>query len=321
MVRTITALGIVLILFGAAAMLGPTFGFSTIAGDRDVSVGTADTSSGFLAIDETNEVPDNDNDAVVVEITNNAPEFFDSLDTDVSIDTPNLVISDGFDEELGQGDSTGLELTCSGDGGGTATIQISSSATGQSLSIEGVNFSRTFTYDCSGGDVTADAGGPYGVHAGDAVQLDGTGSTTQRGNIQSYNWEIIEGDGSLTGSDTAEPTYTAPAEIDGETDVTVSLTVTTNQGESSTDTSTITIREEDGLIASFTADRKGNSNNVDLDASPYRGDITEYAWDIGNDGEIDSRGMETGVSVERGEEVKLIVSNDSESDSIVRVVD
>ena len=317
--RTLTVVAVGLILLGVGALVGPTFGFSTIAGERGTTVETAESSNALLSIEETGETPDDQNDAVVVEITNNASQNFESLEVEATIDDEALEISDEFDADLNQGDTTGLELTCSGNGDGVATIQIDSDAYGSTLTIEGVSFSHTFAYSCGDGGVTADAGGPYSVYEGSTVQLDGTGSNTQTGNLD-YSWQIIQGEGSLEDDNTARPTYTAPDEIDSGTDVIVALTVTNNQGESSTDTATITIRNDGELIADFTAERSGQSDNVDLDASSSSGEIMEYEWDIGNNGEIDSNEIDFKGTVEQGEEVKLTVSNDSESDSIVKVV-
>jgi cell division septation protein DedD len=66
--------------------------------------------------------------------------------------------------------------------------------------------------------------------------------------------------------------------------------------------------------ADFTADRKGQSSNVDLDGSPSSdsdGAILTYRWDVGNDGSIDYR-TETVSSAEvpQGALVRLIVTDD-----------
>ncbi|SIR98079.1 FapA family protein [Natronorubrum thiooxidans] len=52
MIRSLTVIALALILVGAMAMAGPTFGFATIAAERGVSVGTADDSSAYLGLED-----------------------------------------------------------------------------------------------------------------------------------------------------------------------------------------------------------------------------------------------------------------------------
>jgi len=113
------------------AMAGPTFGFSSLAADRGTSVTVADDqSTALLGVRETGQTPNNQNNAVVLELVNNANEDFETLNTDVSLSDPRnaLEISDGFQTSLGQGETTGLELTCTGGGSGTAVINTAASA-------------------------------------------------------------------------------------------------------------------------------------------------------------------------------------------------
>lgn len=319
-------------------MAGPIFGFSTLAADRGVNVGTAATESALLAIESTGETPDNQNDAVVVNITNNANERFDPLDAQADIveDTDNaLAISSTFDSALDPGATTGLELTCSGGANNAeATVEVTADATGSSLEIIGVTYTHTFTYSCtgSGGGPTADAGGPYTTYEGETVQLDGTASTTSTGNIQGYTWELLSGDGTLENANSAEPTYVAPNALSENTSVTVELAVTDNQGNTDTDEATITVYEESyrSLTADFTYTRSGsengNSKKVDLDGSPSiapDGTINTYEWDVGNDGTIDYTGETvSNADVPSGTEVTLTVTTESgDSDSVTIQVD
>ena len=146
-------LGLVIVVVGAIVLAGPVFGFSTIAADRGVSVTTSDDSTALVGINATGETPDNQNDAVVVEITNNADEEYSSLETNVSIEDTNgaLAISSGFATTLSAGETTGLELTCDGGGDGTATVSVNADAFGSTLQVQGVSYSTTFSYSCTGG--------------------------------------------------------------------------------------------------------------------------------------------------------------------------
>jgi len=130
-----------------------------------------------------------------------------------------------------------------------------------------------------GGSVTADAGGPYTVNESETITLDGTGSTTSKGNIDSYSWTITGGNGSLSGANTANPDYQAPSNVDSDTTVTVELTVSNNQGGSDTDTATITINDTGAAdvpsVDSLTVTKTGNQNRnftIDADVSDPAGD-------------------------------------------------
>ncbi|UWG48571.1 Cell surface protein [Halanaeroarchaeum sp. HSR-CO] len=90
----------------------------------------------------------------------------------------------------------------------------------------------------------ANAGGPYTVEKKGEISLDGAGSEDPDGSIETYAWEIVtEGGnvGSLSGADTATPTYSAPNGNvpDG---VTVRLIVTDNDGATDTETESITVQ-------------------------------------------------------------------------------
>jgi hypothetical protein len=127
---------------------------------------------------------------------------------------------------------------------------------------------------------TADAGGPYAVDEGDSVTLDGTGSTGGQWKLSSYTWQIVGGGpGSLTNANTATPTYHAPSDVNGNTDVTVELTVTDKKGNSDTDTATVTVRDVGSADApsvdSLTVTKTGKKNrkfSVDADVSDPTGD-------------------------------------------------
>jgi hypothetical protein len=85
----------------------------------------------------------------------------------------------------------------------------------------------------------ANAGSDQFVNAGASVSLTGTGSYDPDGTITSYAWVQTAGTSvSLSGADTTQPTFTAPAV--SET-LTFQLTVTDNYGKTGTDTVNIII--------------------------------------------------------------------------------
>jgi len=80
MVRTITALGVGLVLLGAVLLAGPTFGFSTIAGDRGVNVQSAQDSDALVELDIEDEVSSNSDNELLFTVNN-------TFDTDLTVDT------------------------------------------------------------------------------------------------------------------------------------------------------------------------------------------------------------------------------------------
>ena len=94
--------------------------------------------------------------------------------------------------------------------------------------------------------LTADAGPDRTVDGGDAVRLDGSGSTAPPGETLSWSWSQTGGSPSvtLTGAATATPSFTAP---DVTSDVTLTFTLTvTAGGESKTDTVDVTVTPDSG---------------------------------------------------------------------------
>ena len=75
----------------------------------------------------------------------------------------------------------------------------------------------------------SDAGVDQVVQLGEQVQLDGTNSYDNDGSISSYNWSSSD-DIILTGEDTANPSFTAPSNLDT---LTFNLIVEDNDGNES----------------------------------------------------------------------------------------
>ena len=145
---------------------------------------------------------------------------------------------------------------------------------------------------------TANAGPDQSVAAGANVDLDGSGSIDNDGIIASYNWTRTEGDATatLTGANTATPSFTAEVLDAGAADTThiFILTVTDNNGETDTDTVTVTVEAPDvpnaGPIANPGSNRTVASGaTVTLDGSGSTASpgstITWYAWGV-NDSSV-----------------------------------
>jgi hypothetical protein len=161
-----------------------------------------------------------------------------------------------------------------------------------------------------GGGPIADANGPYTVDEGSSVTLDGSGSTADTGNIQSYSWTIISGPGTLTDANSQNATYNAPSNVDSDTDVTVELTVTDNNGDTDTDTTTVTVRDL-GAADAPSVDSLSVTENQD-----GKLDITADVSDPTSDGNELKNVTISVINTQNNNEVyssTILASGDSES--------
>ncbi|HEU5152823.1 MAG TPA: PKD domain-containing protein, partial [Iamia sp.] len=126
---------------------------------------------------------------------------------------------------------------------------------------------------------TANAGPDQEVNLGDTVTLDGTASTDPDGDTLTYSWEQTGGGTvvSLTGADTAQPTFTAP---EGPDVLAFTLTVDDGNGETATDTVLITVNGPP--TANAGPDQAANFGDVvTLDGTGSTdpdGDTLTYSW-------------------------------------------
>lgn len=104
MTRMLNVIAVGLIVLGSVAMAGPTFGFSTIAGDRAVSVSTADDPAALLGLDIASNVSPGDQ-TELVDITNN----FDNQ-MDVTIVLGEDAVAEGFSLRV-DGENEGAQYT------------------------------------------------------------------------------------------------------------------------------------------------------------------------------------------------------------------
>lgn len=147
---------------------------------------------------------------------------------------------------------------------------------------------------------TADAGQSQVVYEGDAVLLDGSGSSDADGTIAAFQWLQTGGTGiSLNSATASRPAFTAPVVgLDGDT-LSFSLTVTDNEGSTSVDTTTVRV------LKSSSTDVDGDNVPDVLDLFPT--DPNEWAdndadgtgdnqdTDDDNDGMSDSWEMAYGL--------------------------
>ena len=113
----------------------------------------------------------------------------------------------------------------------------------------------TVVVTVDGTDPTAEAGDAQNVRVGSMVTLDGSDSMDDGSGIASHSWALTtitpSASVTLTGGDTAAPTFTAPSTAG--TTLTFTLTVTDRAGNTATDTVVITV--SDPLIANAGPDQ------------------------------------------------------------------
>jgi PKD repeat protein len=134
---------------------------------------------------------------------------------------------------------------------------------------------------------TANAGGPYSGPEGQAIILNGSGSTDPDGSITKYEWDVDNigtYDYTSTTSATQSHTYAQQGIY------TVKLKVTDNKGATATTTTTATISDTTPA-AHFTAAPTNvtalQSVNFTNGSTGYDTPLT-YAWDFDNNGTTDS---------------------------------
>lgn len=123
---------------------------------------------------------------------------------------------------------------------------------------------------------TADAGTDGTVDEGATVTLDGTGSSDPDGDTLTYSWTQLGGPAvTLTGEDTATPSFTAPA-VSAATDLTFELTVDDGTA-TDTDTVRITVTPDSGGYTDPLLDRYDRSNDGRISLSELGRAATDFA--------------------------------------------
>lgn len=244
-----------------------TLGFSNVTAGRGVSVSTADDPNALIGLTISDPVQKN-NQEPLLDIQNNTSE---TIDVTVSLDDctqGTLYDSDGSGCSVGLSIAPSTIKTVDILADVAEIIPFTISASSSELSFEATRETTAETGNTGG--PTAEAGGPYSVNEGSAVELDGTGSS---GSNPSYSWTITEGGGSLDDAATATPVYNAPS-VQSDSTATVELTVTDSQG-SDTDTASITVSDVGSppSVDSLTVTTTGSQNRqFTIDATVSDGD-------------------------------------------------
>ena len=162
----------------------------------------------------------------------------------------------------------------------TFTLTVSDDVVGSTPATDTVTVTVTSPF----ADTVAEAGSDKTVASGGTVTLDGRGSTSDRRfPIGEYDWTRTSGTGgSLTDTNNAQATFTAPTLTAGAEDELhiFTLKVTDSDGDSDTDTVTITVTT--GLVAEAGPPKSVVSEmTVTLDGSGTETDSNRtvtYAW-------------------------------------------
>lgn len=172
--------------------------------------------------------------------------------------------------------------------GVTVRVSVSNGATGTYLAD--VHCEAT---TAANSPPTADAGDDQNVDEGETVTLDGSASSDTDGTIASYSWTQTSSGTQVTlsGANTATPTFTAP-EVgpEGET-LTFALTVTDDDGATSTDSVDVFVNDvvvnsppTAALTANPSTINEGETSALDASGSsdPDSGDSLTYSFTILN---------------------------------------
>ncbi|WP_255170675.1 hypothetical protein [Natrononativus amylolyticus] len=169
----------VLILLGIAALIAPTFGFSTLASDRGVSVSVAENDRALVALvgEEFEDLPNNEF-VEVASLENNMDEQL-TVDYRISTDHDEPIISfDGDDgnevsgtTEINQAE--GIELNCGPGNNDVITLTVNiEEASNSYVTVQ--NAEMKLVFDCDEGEVSE----PGTSNSLERLEAEGT-----RGNI------------------------------------------------------------------------------------------------------------------------------------------
>jgi phosphatidylserine/phosphatidylglycerophosphate/cardiolipin synthase-like enzyme len=264
---------------------------ATITFELTVSDGNGGTISDtvYISVENINQPPVadagvnqtvNEGDTVLLDGTNSSDPDGDPLTyswsqtagTPITLDNATSATPSFTAPDVGSsGDVLAMELTVTDSEGNTDSDSVSVSINDSAPPPNSLPIS--------------DAGSDQTVYEGDAVTLNGTGSSDPDGDALTYSWVQISGSPvTLSDPDTDTPTFTAP-DVGSEGEIlTFELTVTDSVTAAAKDTVQVTILNVNkSPIANAGGDQAVNESDlVTLDGSassdPDSGDTLTYSW-------------------------------------------
>ena len=261
----------------------------TVKGTRTGAASDSATSSSttLIVTEPPNQAPTADAGA------DQTVDEGDNVDLDGSASTD----QDGTIESYSWTQTAGTAATLSGADSATPSFTAPDvSADGDTLTFELTVTDNDGATDTDSVDVavnnvvvnqppTANAGADQTVNEGQAVQLDGSGSTDQDGDTLTYAWTQTAGTAAtLSGADSATPSFTAPdVSADGDT-LTFELTVDDGNGHTATDTVNIGVQNvNQPPVASLTANpttiEEGSTSTLDASTSTDDVGVVQYTFE------------------------------------------
>lgn len=166
----VSKLAVAVILVGAVLLAGPSFGFSSIAADRPMSVETAPEENALLGINATDEtVTVSGNDDTPTEIGTVSNNLDQVATISVAVEhIPNgsddILQAGPFADDVSPGDSTAATAECADSTTlGVEDVVFRAQAEGSSVEVTNATFTASIDIQCGQGGGNVDSSGLAGV--------------------------------------------------------------------------------------------------------------------------------------------------------------
>ena len=158
--RTLSVVAVGLIILEVVALVGPTFGFSTIASDRGVQVSTATGGDAYLGMVSEDVVIDNEDGSTIITLSNNlnSDMAITNMEVDISEDSGELNENPNLPSSIDRNGEETVDVACeeidgsNSNNGGTATITVTiEQAAANGVTITDASIEDEFDYNCHPG--------------------------------------------------------------------------------------------------------------------------------------------------------------------------
>ena len=168
--------------------------------------------------------------------------------------------------------SNSTSCTYTDDGQYTGTLRV--------CDPEGACDTDSFTVNVANMNPIADAGSGYTTNQGNAITVNGSGSTDADGTITTYKWDCDANDGISFSSGSSSPSFVCNYPDDGQ--YTLTLQVTDDDNATDTDTALVTVTNTLPLADAGTGYTGTKNTAITVDGSGSTdpdGTIVSYQWD------------------------------------------